>query len=578
MRTRGNDTARPGAIRPGARRRWLRPFTLSLALAWTLGGAPAAAPGAAASASAPAAPAVPALPNPAPEVCPDCQVYVVNVPLEPTKESWGSFPNTTVSVEVDLPTDWSSVECGDEYGVVARDGSTEDGLAVAGWTCKEKKGTLRFSGPRVTDSAGAAVRFLFQAESPGPTDPATPLAAGFIDVLQTYLDGEQQLRRGAKQMLATRPQAQSTLPATVWLPPKWIVADCSVPYNAVGDPLTGWNCALDLLAGEKYRARWTPVVNNPPQARLFYFHAFTKKNDPEPDPVSLGNVDKLIDVMFEDGQIPTVRLAHVRPGFRKTPSTVSPTPRPSSAGKSKRDKKPYDEDYDFEDCQQAGLLTVASPSVNRVDFPFGPPPGYPGFGWYGNYGDPCAPPRVVIDPCAGKYFSEFGHGRFTPRRRPVASACLPPEEREPQYAGIAAPPPAPTCIPRPGRDDAERADRSYRRPALRPAADPTDPPVVMIPPGDADTVARLRGAEDRVLATRATPSPEPTLAALLPEAPVADPAALPYCEEEDLPKTGGNSVPLLKLALGALAIGSALVAGAVYWRRHTYRERWYSSF
>ncbi len=506
---------------------------------------------------------------------------MVNVPLEPTREIWGPFPNTTVSVVVDLPGNWSAARCGDEYGVVARDGTTEDGLAVAGWECTKKKGKLRFEGPRLADSTGAAVRFLFRAFSPGPTSPAKPLSAGFIDVLQTYLDGEQQLRRGAKQMLATRSSAQSTLPATVWLPPKWIAPDCGVPYSAVGDPLTGWNCAIDLLAGEKYRVRWKPVLNNPPQARLFYFHAFTKDNDAEPNPVSLGNVTKLIDVMFEDGQIPTVRLAHVRPGFRKAPSTVSPTPRPTVtvAARSRgdrRDGRDYEEaDYDFEDCQQAGLMTVASPSVNRVDFPYGPPPGYPGFGWYGNYGDPCAPPRVVIDPCAGKYFSEFGDGRFKPRRRAVASACLPPNERAPEYAPIAAPP-RPSCIPVPGRDDEERADRSHRRAPLSAAVDPSGPPVVMVPPGDGDTVARLRGQQDRVLATTATPSPLATVRALLPEAAAADQSSVPYCDD-DLPKTGGNSTPVLKIALGALAIGGALVLGAVYWRRHTYQERWYSS-
>jgi hypothetical protein len=501
-----------------------------------------------------------------------CKTYVVNVPLEPTEETWGPFPNTTVSLRIELPREWRSAGCGDEFGIVARDGTTVDGQAVAGWRCTQSGSSLRYTGPRLADSTGAAVRFLFQAQAPAATDPAAPLSAGFVDVLQTYLDGEQQLRRGAKQMLATRPPAQSTLPATVWLPKTWTVPDCSVPFNSVGDAITGWNCRVDELAGQKSRVRWTPAIKPVPQARLFYFHAFTKETDPPENPASLGNVTKLVDLMFEDGQIPTVRLSHVRPGFRKAPSTASPTPRPARAPREKKIRS------DADDCMPAGLFTIASPSLNRVDFPYAPAPGYPGFGWYGEYGDPCAPPRVVVDPCAGKFFSESGYGRFKSNRRPVASACLPPEERapEPRYVpSIAAP--AQTCVPIERAPDG-RADRSYRRPALAPAADPT-PPVVMVPPKDADTVARFpAGAGDRVLVASADPSAEPTVRALLPEDDDAVAAAgLPYCEEV-LPRTGGGSAPVLKLAASALAIGAAMVLGAVYWRRHTYRERWYSSY
>ncbi|MGQ0845349.1 MAG: hypothetical protein ACT4QF_14575 [Sporichthyaceae bacterium] len=550
-------------------------MTWSLALAWTVGALPGSVQTAAAGDDpAPASKKrshrdEPSGPRQEP-ACDGCKTYVVNVPLEPTEETWGRFPNTTVNLRVELPPEWFSVRCGDEFGIVARDGTTVDGQAVAGWRCKKSGRTLRFDGPRLADVDAAAVRFLFQARTPGPTPPSMPLTAGFVDVLQTYLDGEQQLRRGAKQMLATRSPAQSTLPATLWLPRRWTVADCSVPYSSVGDPVTGWNCRIDPLAGEKYRVRWTPAIKPAPQARLFYFHAYTKETEPPENPVSLGNVTKLVDLMFEDGQIPTVRLSHVRPGFRKAPSTASPTPRPAREPREGKKKKFSDED----ECLPAGLFTIASPSLNRVDFPYGPPPGYPGFGWYGEYGDPCAPPRVVVDPCAGKYFSESGHGRFQSKRRPVASACLPPEERapHPDYAPAVAPPQE-YCLPRTAREPEERADRSYRRPAL----DPT-PPVVMVPPGDADTVARFPAdSEERVLVASATPSPEPTLRALLPEDEAPATAAVPYCEEE-LPRTGGSSTPVLKLAVGVLAIGSALVLGAVYWRRHTYRERWYSGY
>lgn len=615
--------------------RGLRPIAWFLALTWVGGVLPGAlllgGSAAATAGRAPARPAPAVSGGSAPKaLCRGCEVFVLNVPLEPTRTPFGREPNTTVRVKATLPGGWSKASCGDVYGVVARDATTEDGLAVAEWQCDQSKNTLRFWGPPEGETSGAAVRFNFRARSPGPTSPANPLAAGFIEVTQTYADGEVQRRRGAKQLLATRPPAQTSKDATVWLPPDWIVPDCSVPFNAVGDSVTGWNCRVDVLAGSKYRVRWTKVSgknSGKNHARLFYFHAFTKqhpfktaehrphkshkkpgfdKTYPFPyqqgfdstypfpkqgrpvTPVSFAGLTKVIDLMFEDGHIPAVLIAHLRAGD-PPPPTYSPTPQATVIVRPKGERK---RKYD-DPCLPAGVYSnpTSTPRPGSVEFPYGPPPGYPGFGWYGSYGDPCVPPRVVVDPCAAKYFSEQGHGRFKPEPREVASACHPPETDEGEVPGVHDGPQEPFydseavhpregCILRPGqRPDGDRGDRAHHRAPLAPVVDPTPAPAA---PADRESGAGASGDFDervRGLVSSTTPSPQPTIRALLPEQPAAalEPApGLMYCD--DLPRTGGRSAPVFQLALAVIVIGAVLVLGAVYWRRYSYRERWYSGY
>jgi hypothetical protein len=96
-----------------------------------------------------------------------------------------------------------------------------------------------------------------------------------------------------------------------------------------------------------------------------------------------------------------------------------------------------------------------------------------------------------------------------------------------------------------------------------------------------------RSAERRILDPSPDPTPAPTSQALAPQqAPAFTPPVMapraPFCDisdhpggESHLPGAGAESNPLLRVAMLLSGIGAALLAGAVYWRRHAPRPDWY---
>ncbi|MGQ0464064.1 MAG: hypothetical protein ACT4QG_01970 [Sporichthyaceae bacterium] len=607
-------------------------------LAGLVGSAPVSAAQAASAPSAEAiAPAMPGTCDPA-----DCATYVLNVPVAPTDAAFGSVPNSTVDLRVDFPAPWTALRCGDDFGVVVRDGSGGDGLAIPRWTCRPSGRGLHFSGPSAKDSADAPVRFLFRAVSGGPSDPLTAvdgLRGGFIDLTQTYLDGEQQRLRAPRQFQFGRLAESAADPVTVRLPAFWLAPTCFSPTNLAGSAVSGWTCALtpDVGPQPRFTVRWTNAAAG--AARDFQFLAYSSRRTPLELPLSItaaGPVGQLRDLRYNDGQIQTVLLAHLRPGFRKPKPSPSAT---SGYGSSQHDKGRRDcTPYRIDSSATANVngnpapAVTANPTSGNVTnnfFGFGNNPGFSVNQNTTQFGvDPnCVAPNVIVDPCAGAYFGRYGHGRFGPRRDDVPSACygpfgdrrerpsapepvavnrvgehcipsrnhmgrpLPPGEFDRLYGGGGqlAPP-----VDRPPMGPGNRADRSYARVPLKPAADPNDPPVLLVSPEDGSTVQRAPGSnDDRVIVAPPNANPRPSIRALLPEsqqgggyvppqAPPMDmpqlaPEAIPYCEE-DLPATGadGSTGPVLKMAVGALGIGVAMVLAAVYWRRNAPRHDWYS--
>jgi hypothetical protein len=252
---------------------------------------------------------------------------VLNVPIEPTRLEFGSDTNTTVDVLARIPEGWNNTVCGDQFGIVARDAGGADGLVVAKWRCTISGDTIRFSGPGEHENTGAAVRFLFRAAAPAM--PAiNDLSAGFFDLTQTYRDGEQQRRRGAKQLQVSRPGPADLEQANVDLPPDWIAADCAAPSDTAKYPVTGWACQLKPGAGAHptFRVHWERRGGT--AAKYFYFHAYTKEPVPTLLPLVTAGVSDLRDLMFDDGQIPTVLISNLRPAFRHPVVEASPTPIP----------------------------------------------------------------------------------------------------------------------------------------------------------------------------------------------------------------------------------------------------------
>ncbi|MGQ0845343.1 MAG: hypothetical protein ACT4QF_14545 [Sporichthyaceae bacterium] len=583
----------------------------------------------------------PAAPAPAPaQPCPGCDDFALDLPAEPSEDSFGTQDNTTVEVEVTFPSGWSQLTCADKYDVVARRALAQD-VPVTGWRClMPSPNTLRFTGPGIADVEDSAQRFLFRGRAPSPINDNAPgfsavLTAGFVEILQTFRDGEQQRHRGMKQLQARLDQPT---PATLvvndeflWvdLPPDWTGACATLGDEpkvglGVAQILAGeWDCDAIPGVGDhpRFRVQWKPEDTTPGQARFFDFDAVTKLDQPTLAPLTAGRptavnpVDRLRDLMFVDGEIRTARIAYVKRGTVTAPPTSTPAPA-ASASATPRITPSYQP-----------LCPTATPGFNTVPpvtgtlpqpyplgysqpiapgypegpfvYPYNPvqPPGqvpFPGYpyavgpGIDGLAHDPCAPPTVVLDPCAGEVFTKNGSRRFLPEDRELPDGCAYPFERREgaigNYRGesclINKPSPSAGHPPGHGRDGSgagydrgpHRADRSHHRLPLLPAPiDPT-PPVVVVPPGDRTSTARVPGAPDeRILLTSPNPSPAPTLQALIPDEP------LPYCEDLALlPHAGGNSFGLLRLALATVGLGAALLAGAVFWRRHAPRGMRYS--
>lgn len=646
--------------RGNGRRRGTPPVRLPAlfgALAWVVSFLPGTVAAANPAAAVPPVAVLPAAPASA-LMCPGCEEFVLDLTdVDPTEDAFGTEVNSTVDVLVKFPPGWSSLACGDQYDVVARNEAVGGGVPVPGWRCSEPGfDTLRFSGPGAATVEDSAQRFLFRAFSPGPLN---GLSAGFVDLVQTFRDGEQQRRRGFKQLQARRidpPDDAETL-VRVDLPPDWTARCLDADGNPVAEIATtarvgagvagiqedGWTCTPIPGTGTnpRFRVEWTDGTISG-RARFYYFEGVSAQDPPRLTPLSaLADPDdadpgpmrlRLRDLMFADGQIRTALIAVLEP------STITPAPTPSPAVTITATPKPKASYQPL--CptptpgSQAGSVPPpagypwgyqAAPGYQEGPFvyPYQPPrppgqvpfPGYPfgvSPGIDGLAHDPCAPPTVIIDPCAGEVFTKNGSRRYLPEDRELPPGCAYPDHdydhpQEIAYRGDRAcvptrpsvhatdgPPPRPTLSPAPPRPGATRsaapvpsrrptaqarpgaleggyshepykADRSYRRPPLRPAVEPT-PPVVLVPPGDTGATAPVPGsAEARILFTSPNPSPAPTVRALLPES--VD--QLPYCD--DLPRTGGDSMPLLRMALLTLGLGSALLAGAFYWRRNAPR-------
>ncbi len=614
----------------------------------TVGAAAGVEQTAAKAAAAPAAPALPPL-------CPGCSDFVLDLPAEPSNEDFGTQENTTVDVQVTFPSGWSGLACADKYNVIARraivDVDDQQDVPVPGWRCSVPSlNTLRFTGPGIAELDDSAQRFMFRGRSPSQiVDKNSPfsgaLTAGFVEITQTFRDGEQQRRRGIKQMQARRDMSTKrgvpvALTATeialytTWvdLPPDWIGECATLNNEPDGTPKVGnisriraanWDCGPIPGTGSnpRYRVQWAPE-STADSGRYFDFNAYTKLDQPTLVPFTgtglPQGVDRVRDLMFVNGEIRTALVAYLKPG------TVTPSPTPSSSTGAGTTTAATASPLPTVTPSYQPLCPTPTPGFNTVapgtgtipltgqlgypygyaqpgapGYPEGPfvypynpiqPPGkvpFPGFplavgpGIDGLAHDPCAPPTVVLDPCAGEVFTKNGSRRYLPEDRelpdgcaypvgedggPVAyydgQACLP-HKPSPEAGYRPDGPPDPEQLEGPGPQQPDRADRSYQRRALRTAVEPT-PPVIVVPPGDRGSTARVPGAPDeRLLLTSPNPSPAPTIQALIPEAP------LPYCEDLDLPHTGaGGFSVLLRLALLTLGLGTALIAGAMYWRRH----------
>ncbi|MGQ0463962.1 MAG: hypothetical protein ACT4QG_01455 [Sporichthyaceae bacterium] len=528
---------------------------------------------------------------PPPKPCPGCTEFVIDLPAEPTTTTWGTEANLTAEALVTFPTGWSGLTCGDQYGVVARVADEDTGgLPVLGWRCTSSLNSLRFVGPRGTSIEDSGQRLLFRALSPGPV---VGIGAGFVEVVQTFQDGERQRRRGIKQMQAGRP-ADNANSVTVDLPPDWTGA-CADPLEVGAGfpalPVDGWSCSETPGTGDhpRFRLRWEGTT----PARLFYFDAITKVDPPVLTPLGMFGPTQLRDMMFLDGEIGTELVAYLKRGTIPGPTpgptaTASPTPTPRIACNPNGGQ--IDTGNNGANNFNNGFnnqLTVTGAQGNSQTFTNGVPNNglinaNPGYG----PGDPCAPPVVVLDPCSGEIFTKEGPSRFDSEDRVLPPGCAYPGSGT---GPMPKPEPVPVavhhgqaCIPRPAlAAPGDRASRAHHRAPLRPGVEPT-PPIVMVSPEDGSSVQRPPGSnDDRVLVAPPNANPEPSVRALLPE--VQDPGVVPlpsvlenpqvpYCDDVALPDTGGRGMGTVgQLALMALGVGGALTAGALYWRRNTPR-------
>jgi hypothetical protein len=313
--------------------------------------------------------------------------------------------------------------------------------------------------------------------------------------------------------------------------------------------------------------------------------------------------------MFVNGEIRTGLVAYVKLG------TTTPSPTPAAASTNSPSPNPTPSHQALCPTPTPGFNTAVPqtgtyPSGQYPQYyPYGyPQPGAPGYqegpyvfpyspiqppqpvpfpgfpmavgpGIDGLAHDPCAPPTVVLDPCSGEVFTKNGSRRYLPEDRELPDGCAYPVgpddgpisyyQGQPCITAKPGPPPSRDPAHGPpglgtgdGSHEPNRASRSYQRAPLKPAADPT-PPVVIVPPNDTTSTARVPGApEERLLLTTPGPSAAPTVQALIPDEP------LPYCEDLALPYTGAGGFPMLRLGLLTVGTGSALVAGALYWRRN----------
>lgn len=611
----------------GGKRRGALPLRLLAGLGvlvWVVTALPVG-PAAEAAGTRPAA--VPAVVVPA---CPGCDDFTLSVPADPSEDGFGSEDNTTVEVVVRFPSGWSGLTCADKYGVVARrtlDPAAPSDVPVPGWRCQATDlNTLRFRGPGIAAVEDSAQRFTFQGRSPGQISASYPgfgsaLATGFIEIVQTFRDGEQQRRRAMKQLEARRQAPTDALTTFVDLPPDWtgvcsrIGTQAKVGMNAAKILADGWLC--DEIPGTgahpRSRVQWVPCLTaltgcpSPlvvEDARYFDFEAFTAQEQPTLTPFTAvdlvlpDRVDRIRDLMFVSGEIRTARIAYVRAGTitpaptsTATPgTTASPSPSPTptrnyqatcptpTPGLSTANLPApgYPFGYAPAPGYQEGpyVYPYTHPNLPGGGYPF---PGYPfaaGPGIDGLAHDPCAPPTVVLDPCNGEVYTKNGVRRYRPEDAELPEGCsLAPELRSQpiSYRGtqacITTKPEDPGARP-PDDFDPElgppeaRASRSNQREPLAPNPVPTGPPTIMVPARDAAQVTPVPGSDERILTVTAGPTPAPTIRALLP-----DVSELPYCE--DLPDTGSNSGGLLRLALLTFALGCSLLGGAMYWRRRS---------
>jgi hypothetical protein len=317
-------------------------------------------------------------------------------------------------------------------------------------------------------------------------------------------------------------------------------------------------------------------------ARYFYFYAYTNEDPPAltpidpPPPFNL----RIRDLMFDDGQIPTERVAYIRAGFLTGPTaapSASPTPSPTSTticgvtyntGGTTATTAPG----------TLPLTTVGdSLSGNTVNNFYAPGINNGinngiGVGGIGQGG--CQPPPIVMDPCFGSAFSENGELDFAPPGRVRFPECAPPagpvgpdNPYNAAVSGASMTTPTLPCIPQPA---VPRANRSEVRYPLHRIVGPTPPPVVMVAPDQPG--GGVRPGDDAVVVVPPDANPQPTIQGLLPQQQPSDAVSnqQPDCNQVDaaaLPGTGGHSKPILKIAASSMGIGSALVAGALYWRR-----------
>lgn len=567
------------------------------------------------------------LPAAPPAPCPGCKDFVLNLPPTPTTDTYGEDANSTAELSITFPSGWSGITCGDKYGVFVRDdGDVAGGIPVPGWRCTAGMNSLRFLGPTFDSLEESGQRFLFRALTTGPINAPEPvdiLNAGFIDMIQTYKDGEQQKHRARKQLQARRPANLGTA-VRIDLPADWrgVCDDPTAAATAANIPVDR-ACATTEGAGDHPRFRLDWATGDP--ARFFYFEAWTLL-DPAPAsaPPDLVNVTNLRDMMFENGEIETELVAVLRQGTPFVAASPRPTVTISPSAKPRIECNPNGGSVNtnngvngfnngFNNQFNTGnQVSITGSQGNTLNFP-----GPNNSGIYGSTangpGDPCTPPVVVLDPCSGEIFTKEGPSRYAPEDRdlppgcaypgsdtgpmpvePVVlqyekngNACLP-RNQNPSLAGPGVPeqpsPPGPVVGDGRGWEhEPNRASRSHRRAPLRPAAEPT-PPVIMISPEDGGVQRAPGSNDDRVIVAPPNANPEPSLRALLPDAappaavappPAMDRTPIPFCDDVALPGTGGGSLPM-KMALAALAVGGTLTAGAVYWRKNAPRGMRYS--